>query len=132
VAGDVAAHDGQYRQAVGARLRERRTHQLGGEALALEPRVDERVDEDDQALAAAGLAVARDVPLDADLEARALRHVNDANVRGRSVGHSRILAPREHSRHSRRLEVRVSVIPPPRGVPQARREVTTQLACWLR
>ena len=39
--------------------------------MALEPRVDQRVDEGDEARAAAVLAVARDVPADADLEARA-------------------------------------------------------------
>ena len=80
---DVAAHERAERQdgqVLGARFRQRRANQLGGEALALEARVDQRVDEGDQARAAAVLGEAGDLFVDADLEARALRHVDDANV----------------------------------------------------
>ena len=60
--------------------------------MALEARVDQRVDEGDQARAAAVLREARDLPVDQDLEARALGHVDDTNLSGGSGGHEGILA----------------------------------------
>ena len=81
VAGDVGPHERaerEDRQPVGARLRERRANELGAEALALEARVDQRVDEGDQPRAAAVLGEAGDLPVDTDLEARAFRRVDDA------------------------------------------------------
>ena len=57
------------RQPMRARFGQRRANQVGRKALALEARVDQRVDEGDQTWAATVLGEARDLSVDQDLEA---------------------------------------------------------------
>src|SRR5690348_3148013 len=87
VPGDVAPHEWaerQHGQAGGACFGQRRANQLRAEPPVLKPRIDDRVYERDQARAATVLGVPSRLPVDADLEARALGQVDDLDVRGGS------------------------------------------------
>jgi hypothetical protein len=84
-----------------ARFGERRANQVGRKSVTFEARVGQRVDEGDQPWAATVFGEAGDLPVDADLEARPVRLVNDANVRAGSAGHALILATGECLRQPR-------------------------------
>src|SRR6201989_1956794 len=95
VAGDVGAHERaerQDRQPLGACVLERRAHQLGAEAPAVETRVDRRVDERDPSRRAAVLDEPGGLVAGANLETRAFGDVDD---------HRSIVAPRRVIRDHR-------------------------------
>src|SRR3954453_7107271 len=92
---NVGAHEWaerEDRQPLGARVRERRAHDLGAEALAVEARVDRRVDEGDPPRGAAVLDEAGGLVADEHLEARAfgdIDHHAGIVVRRRVIGDHR-------------------------------------------
>src|SRR3954451_23481194 len=92
---NVGAHEWaerEDRQPLGARVRERRANELGAEALAVEARVDRRVDEGDPPRGAAVLDEAGGLVADENLEARAFGDVDHHAgivVRRRVIGDHR-------------------------------------------